>query len=76
MEELLDMAEALDGMDRDVASWEADFLESVLTRLRSNQRLTEKQEAKLRQIHEKYFEADGTSSPRGDEGVNTNDLFM
>ena len=61
--ELLEMAQELDGMERSVSSWEADFLESVLTRLREGRDLSEKQEAKLRQVHEKYL---GDDSPLRD----------
>lgn len=32
--EYLEMAQEIDGMDRDVTTWEADFIDSVLSRLR------------------------------------------
>lgn len=66
MDELLEMAQELDGMDRSVTSWEADFLESVLVRLREGRGLTTHaggQEAKLRQIYAKYFEGGDDAPP-------------
>lgn len=51
----LGMAEALDSMEEDVDSQEADFLESVLRRLRDEKRtLTEPQARWLEGMHEKY----------------------
>lgn len=53
---LLEMAEAIDKMDADCSTWEGEFLESVLRRLRAGQGLSEKQEETLRKIHSKYKE--------------------
>ena len=58
MRELLEMAEELDGMDCDVSSWEANFLQEMLNKLRAGKTLTigeGSQEAKLREIYEKYM---------------------
>ena len=58
MRELLEMAEELDGMDRNVSSWEANFLQDMLNKLRAGEALTigeDSQEAKLREIYEKYL---------------------
>lgn len=49
------MAEDLNKMDRDLGSWEADFHDSVLQRLRAGQDLSEKQATKLREIYERYL---------------------
>jgi len=62
---LLEMAVALDGMDRDVSSWEADFLESVLLRLNDGRPISPKQEAKLRELHERYLAGDGDGDDDG-----------
>lgn len=51
----LAMAEDLDKMERDVNSWEAGFLESVLVRLKKEKLpLTETQVKTLKEMHEKY----------------------
>lgn len=68
-DELLGMAQELDGMERDLASsWEVDFLENMLTLLRSGQSLSPDRESKLRQIHAKYLGED--AKPVSDEGGN------
>lgn len=51
----LEMAEELDGMDRDVTSTEADLLEEILNTLRAGRELKPKDEAKLELMHEKYL---------------------
>ncbi|MGH9391937.1 MAG: hypothetical protein ACRD1Z_20230 [Vicinamibacteria bacterium] len=51
----LEMAQELDGMERDVTSWEAGFLDTVLKRLREGRVLTEGQAEKLEQIHREYL---------------------
>lgn len=54
--EALELAEELDNMERDVTTWEADFLESILKRLREDgSELTPKQEYQLRRMEEKYL---------------------
>lgn len=52
---LLEMAEELDGMDRDVTSGEANLLEEILNTLRAGRELKPKDEAKLELMHEKYL---------------------
>ncbi len=65
--ELLEMAQELDGMERDLGtSWEVDFLENMLTLLRSGQNLSPDRESKLRQIHARYLSDD--AHPVSDEG--------
>jgi len=64
----LEMAEALDGMERAVSSWEADFIESVLIRLREEHRpLTDGQVEKLREIYEKYLGEETDRKPDEDD---------
>jgi hypothetical protein len=71
MDELLEMAQELDGMERDLeTTWEVDFLENMLTLLRNGQSLSPNREAKLRQIHDKYL-GDGAQS-----GGDSGDVFM
>jgi len=53
--EHLEMAEEIDRMERDVTSWEADFLDSILKRLRNKIPLTPKQAEVLEGMHEKYI---------------------
>ena len=55
---LLEMAEALDRMDRDLNSWEAGFLNTVLDPLRFELDLTGPQKEKLKQIYERYLGED------------------
>lgn len=65
MDELLELAQELDGMDRDVNHWEATFLQDILNQLRVGETLSQHQEAKLREIHEQYLGADA-APPRED----------
>lgn len=50
-----EMARELDAMERDVTSWEASFLESVLSVLAAGRRLSTKQAKTLEEMHEKYL---------------------
>ena len=66
MSELLEIAQEIDGMDRDVTSWEASFLQEMLNKLRAGKTLTTgkgSQEAKLQEIYEKYL-GDGALDPQ------------
>ncbi len=70
MDEFLDMAEELDGMDKSLNSWEATFLEDMLTKLRNGETLTpgkNGQEAKLREVYDKYL-GESWGSADGDDG--------
>ncbi len=71
MDEFLDMAEELDGMDRSLNTWEANFLNGILALLRKNQPLSPGRETKLREIHEKYLGGE-TDASEGDDDA----LFM
>lgn len=55
---LLEMAEALDKMDRDLNSWEADFHNSILEILRFGGNLSTKEALKLKEIYERYLGED------------------
>jgi hypothetical protein len=52
---LLEMAEELNDMDRDMTSGEADFHDGALKDLRKGKKLKPKDEAKLELLHEKYL---------------------
>lgn len=69
------MAEALDAMEQSVTSWEADFLSSILDRLRIELRtLTPSQAQKLEEIYERYL-GDGVKRPgTDDEDVDEDDF--
>ena len=64
---LREMAEALNDMERDMTSWEADFHDCVLKKLRAKEPLTSKEDAKLREIYEKYLGPQGEVVERSDE---------
>ena len=51
----LEVAQKIDGLEQDVTSWEADYLDSILKRLRSGVKLTEKQFQVLEGMAEKYL---------------------
>ena len=55
-EEQLGIAEDLDGMEEDVTTWEATFLESVLVQLRAGRGLSDKQENTLLRMKLDYLE--------------------
>lgn len=61
----LEMAKELDGMDRDVTSWEADFLSSILEKLNFGLALTQKQASRLTEMYERYL-GDGSPDPNAD----------
>ena len=74
MDELLEMAQELDGMDKSLNSWEVQFLDDMLIKLRAGQTLTsgqKGQEAKLREIYERYLGEDCESTDDTDA-----DTFM
>jgi hypothetical protein len=54
----LEMAKELDGMERDVTSWEADFLNSILTRLDRGLPISHAQQKKLEELYEHYLGQD------------------
>jgi hypothetical protein len=64
-----DMARELDSMDRDVTSWEANFLESVMKALRAGRALSDRQKEKLDEMWDKYLgeRADKDAPPRDED---------
>lgn len=68
---LSDMATKLDSMERDVDSFEAGFLSTVLPRLRQGYGLSDKQQRFLVKTYYKYFDADG--EPRSSPGFRDDD---
>jgi hypothetical protein len=64
-----DMARELDSMERDVTSWEANFIESVLKALRSGKSLSNPQKEKLEEMWDKYLgeRADKDAPPRDED---------
>ncbi len=55
---LLEMAEALNKMEKPLNTWECDFHDTVLRLLREGQPLSEWRTAKLKEIYEKYLGED------------------
>ena len=56
---LLEIAEQLDGMEQDVTTWEAAFLDTVLQTLREGRQLSPKQIEKLKEVFVNYFPEEG-----------------
>jgi hypothetical protein len=54
IEKQLELVRELDRMDVDVTSWEADFIQSVLTQLEAKTPLTPKQLAVVHRMVETY----------------------
>jgi hypothetical protein len=54
----IEMAKALNDMDMDLNSWEADFHDNVLKLLHAGQSLSPGRLVKLKEIYEKYFGED------------------
>lgn len=50
-----EMAEALDQMEKNLSSDNADFLEGVLQKLKDDEELTDKEQRKLEALYAKYF---------------------
>jgi hypothetical protein len=65
----LEMAEALDEMDKTLSSDNADFLEEVLKKLRHDVDLTDKEQNKLRILFKKHLgdDDDEEEEPAVDE---------
>lgn len=61
---LLEMAEELNDMDRDMNSGEADFHDEALKDLRKGKELKPKDQAKIELLYEKYL----GEKPEEDEG--------
>lgn len=52
--DLREKADAVDEMRADLSNWEADFLASVLPRLREGKAVSERQRETIEKIWEKY----------------------
>jgi hypothetical protein len=63
----LEMAQELDAMERGVTSWEADFLNTILTNINRNVPLTQGQQRKLEELYEHYL---GDEAEDPDEEVD------
>lgn len=63
----LEMAKALDSMKRDVDSWEAGLLDSVLKRFEDGKPLTPKQAVALEEMYAKYLGEDADEREKDDE---------
>lgn len=74
IEEHLELAKELDGMEREISSWEVDFLENVLKRLRAGRSLSAKQQAALMEMHAKYFGDDPRTQQDPDTDPDEDDF--
>lgn len=63
----LEMAEALDGMEKTLSSGNADFLEKILKKLRANEDLTDKEATKLEELYEKHLGEDNEDDENEDD---------
>jgi hypothetical protein len=63
----IEMAEALNKMDMDLNSWEADFHDNVLKLLRAGQQLSPGRLVKLKEVYEKYLGEDAESKEISDD---------
>lgn len=72
----LEMAEALDEMDKDLSSDNADFLEETLKKLRHDVELTDKEQRKLEALYKKHFGGDDEKGSTEDEDDIDEDDFV
>jgi len=63
----LEMAEALDEMDKTLSTENADFLEAVLKKLRQNTDLSLKDQKRLETLYKKYFGDDDEEEDADDD---------
>lgn len=70
----LEMAEALDDMDKSLSSSNADFLERVLRTLKEGKEIGPKDEGKLEALYSRYFpENEEEEGEEDDEKSNDED---
>ncbi len=69
----LEMAEALDEMDKSLSTENADFLEEVLKKLRHDVDLTPKEEKKLEALYKKHFGEDEDEDASPSDGDSDDD---
>lgn len=72
----LEMAEALDEMQKDLSSDNADFLEDMLKKLRHDVDLTDKEQKKLEVLYKKHFGDDEEKEAAVDEDEIDEDDFV
>lgn len=63
----LEMAEALDEMEKTLSSDNADFLESILKKLRHDDDLTDREQKKLEILYKKHLGDDEEQEEAEDE---------
>ena len=69
----LEMAEALEGMERALSSENSEFLEKILGILNKEKPLSAKQETKLEALYEKYFGEDADKND-DEEDIDEDDF--
>jgi len=67
----LEMAEALDEMDKNLSSDNASFLEGVLKKLKDDEELSDKEEKKLETLYNRHF---GEEIEESEEEGNGDDI--
>lgn len=72
----LEMAEALDGMEKNLSSDNADFLEEVLEKLKADEALTDKEQRKLEALYNRYFAEEEDEETGDDEDDIDEDDFV
>lgn len=71
----LEMAKALDDMDKSLSSANADFLERILNTLKSGKPITPKEEGKLEALYARYFaEPEEEEDEEKEEGDGDDDV--
>jgi ABC-type Zn2+ transport system substrate-binding protein/surface adhesin len=69
----LEMAEALDDMDKSLSSSNADFLERVLKTLKEGKEIGAKDEGKLEALYSRYFPENDDEEGEEDEEKNNDE---
>jgi hypothetical protein len=69
----LEMAEALDDMDKSLSSSNADFLERVLKTLKEGKKISPKDEGKLEALYGRYFPENGDEETEEEDEEKTDD---
>lgn len=72
----LEMAEALDDMDKDLSSDNADFLEAALKKLRHDVELSDREQKKLETLYKKHFGDEEEKESTEDEDDIDEDDFV
>jgi ABC-type Zn2+ transport system substrate-binding protein/surface adhesin len=69
----LEMAVALDDMDKTLSSANADFLERVLRTLKEGKEISPKDEGKLEALHSRYFPDNEEEEGEEEDDEKSND---